>query len=123
MIELRDTLTQHLRGEPLHALDREMALWLLNLVERRVQAGTVDAEVAGWVARALDSLGDMPEAEPLRVALPALRRAAGLVFEMRSAPPRPGGHLPRLSPGLRARRRARAVPDPHPRSSPNRERS
>ena len=75
VIELRDSLTQHLRGEPLHALDRELALWMLNLVERRVQSGTVDVEVAGWVARALDSFGAMPEAEPLRVALPALRRA------------------------------------------------
>ena len=26
VIELRDALTQHLRGEPLHALDREIAL-------------------------------------------------------------------------------------------------
>ncbi len=78
VFELRDSLTQHLRGEPLHALDRELALWMLNLVERRVQAGTVDVEVAGWVARALDSLGAMPEAEPLRVALPALRQRAGL---------------------------------------------
>jgi len=78
VIELRDSLTQHLRGEPLHALDRELAIWMLNLVERRVQAGTVDVEVAGWVARALDSFGAMPEAEPLRVALPALRQRAGL---------------------------------------------
>jgi hypothetical protein len=78
VIELRDALTQHLRGDPVHALDREVALWLLNLVERRVQAGTTDAQVAGWVARALDSFGEMPEAEPLRVALPALRRRAGL---------------------------------------------
>ena len=78
VIELRDSLTQHLRGEPLHALDRELALWMLNLVERRVQSGTIDVEVAGWVARALDSFGAMPEAEPLRVALPALRRRAGL---------------------------------------------
>ena len=78
VIELRDALTQHLRGEPLHALDREIALWLLNLIERRVQAGTVDAELAGWVARSLDSFGDMAEAQPLRVALPALRHRAGL---------------------------------------------
>ena len=51
---------------------------MLNLVERRVQAGTVDAELAGWVARALDSFGTMPEAEPLRLALPSLRHRAGL---------------------------------------------
>jgi hypothetical protein len=78
VMELRDQLTQHLRGEPLHTLDLDLALWLLKLVERRVQAGTVDAEVAGWVARALDSFGEMPEAQPLRAALPALRRRAGL---------------------------------------------
>ncbi len=41
---------------------------MLNLVERRVQAETVHVEVSGWVARALDSFGGMPEAEPLRVA-------------------------------------------------------
>lgn len=78
VFEVRDALTQHLRGESLHSLDSELAIWLLNQVERRVQAGTVDVEVAGWVSRALDSLGEMPEAAPLRVALPALRRSAGL---------------------------------------------
>ncbi len=78
VMELRDVLTQHLRGEPLHSLDRGLAIWMLNLVERRVQAGTVDAELAGWVARALDSFGSMSEAEPLRVALPSLRHRAGL---------------------------------------------
>jgi hypothetical protein len=78
VFELRDALTEHLRGEPLHVLDRELALWMLKLVERRVQAGTVDVEVAGWVARALDSFGTMPEAQPLHTALPALRRSAGL---------------------------------------------
>ena len=95
VIELRDSLTQHLRGEPLHALDRELALWMLNLVERRVQSGTVDVEVAGWVARALDSFGAMPEAEPLRVALPALHRR-GIMREMRAARSRPGSPLLRL---------------------------
>jgi hypothetical protein len=78
MMDLRDQLTRHLRGESLHALDSGLAIWLLKLVETRVQAGTVDAELAGWVARALDSFGAMPEAEPLRLALPALRRRAGL---------------------------------------------
>jgi hypothetical protein len=78
VMELRDALTQHLRGEALHSLDCELALWLLGVVERRVRSGSVDAEVAGWVARALDSFGEMPEADPLRVALPALRRSAGL---------------------------------------------
>jgi len=120
VIELRDSLTQHLRGEPLHALDRELALWMLNLVERRVQSGTVDVEVAGWVARALDSFGAMPEAEPLRVALPALRRRAGLCQkcgrpvrgqEVLCSDCRSGGAV------------SRTVPDSSAQSSSTRERS
>ncbi|QEH33801.1 hypothetical protein OJF2_23300 [Aquisphaera giovannonii] len=75
-VELRDALTRHLRGEALHRLDRDLALWLLRLVEARVQSDAVDVELADWVARAVDSLGDMPEAEPLRRALPALQRRA-----------------------------------------------
>jgi hypothetical protein len=77
-LDLRDAMTRHLRGDSLRDLDRSLAIWLLKLVERRVETGKVDAEVAGWVARALDSLGTMREAEPLRQALPSLRRQAGL---------------------------------------------
>jgi hypothetical protein len=78
VIELRDALTQYLKGESLHALDTELAIWLCNLVDRRTRAGTVNAGIAGGVARALDSFGDMPEVDPLRQALPALRRQARL---------------------------------------------
>ena len=84
VIELGDSLTQHLRGEPLHALDRELALWMLNLVERRVQSGTVDVEVAGWVARALDSFECEAEAgSGAGLAGPAPSR--GIMPEMRAA--------------------------------------
>jgi hypothetical protein len=78
VIELRDALTQYLKGDSLHALDTELALWICNLVERRTRAGTVNAGLATGIARALDSFGDMPEADPLREALPALRRQARL---------------------------------------------
>jgi hypothetical protein len=123
VMDLRDALTQHLRGEPLHAVDRELALWLLKLVERRVQAGTVDAELAGWVARSLDSFGNMAEAEPLHVALPALRRRAGLC--LKCGRPLRGEEAACLDcrPGSGASSSpSRAVGDSPPRSSPNRER-
>ena len=120
VIELRDSLTQHLRGEPLHALDRELAIWMLNLVERRVQAGTVDVELAGWVARALDSFGAMPEAEPLRVALPALRQRAGLCQKC-GRPAR--GHEALCSDCRPGGMRSRKVPDSSARSSSTRENS
>jgi hypothetical protein len=81
VFDLRDALTQHLRGQSLHALDGEVAGWLQSLVERHVRHGTVDAEVAVGVARAIDSLGDMPETELLRTALPGLRRRAGLCYK------------------------------------------
>jgi hypothetical protein len=118
VIDLRDALTQHLRGEPLHDLDREIALWLLKLVERRVKAGTVDAELAGWVARSLDSLGDMPEVEPLRAALPALRRRAGLCLKC-GRPVRPEEVTCRdcRSAGIGTTSRARSVGDSHSRTS------
>ena len=120
VIELRDSLTQHLRGEPLHVLDRELALWMLKLVERRVQAGTIDVEVAGWVARALDSFGTMPEAEPLRVALPALRRRAGLCQKCG----RPVRGQDALCPNCRpVGAAARTGPDSTARSSSTREHS
>ncbi len=76
--ELRDSLTEYLRGESLHALDQDLAVWVTNLAEQRGRAKTVDWEVAGWVARALDSFGDMPEIESLRTSLPVIRRRAGL---------------------------------------------
>ena len=74
----RDALTEHIRGEALHALDQDLALWVARRVERRARDKTADWEVAGWVARALDSLGDMPETASLRAALPVIRRRAGL---------------------------------------------
>jgi len=77
-MDLRDELTRHLRGEALHALDRDLAGWVKRLVEARVRSKDFDWEVARWAARALDSLGDEPEAAPLRAALPELRRRAGL---------------------------------------------
>ena len=77
-LDLRDALTEHLRGESLHALDRELAGWVKSLAENRARSNSVDWRVAGWVARTLDSLGETPETEPLRAGLPNIRQRAGL---------------------------------------------
>ncbi len=77
-LDLRDALTEHLRGDSLHALDRDLAGWVKNLAENRGRSKAIDWKVAAWVARTLDSLGDTPETEPLRVALPVIRQRAGL---------------------------------------------
>jgi hypothetical protein len=119
-IELRDALTQYLKGEPLHALDTELALWICNLVDRRTRAGTVNAGLATGVARALDSFGDMPEADPLREALPALRRQANLCSRCGQAIARHETTCADCQPGRSARP---AVADSASRPSARRERS
>jgi len=77
-IEFRDQLTQHLRGDPLKELDRDMIKWLMALIQRRLRTGTVRSDVAVLAARVADSFGDTPEGASLRASLPTLRRSAGL---------------------------------------------
>jgi hypothetical protein len=78
VIDLRDELTQHLRGEPLKELDRDLIKWLLALIQRRMRTGTVRGDVARLAARMADSFGDTPEGASMRASLPTLRRSAGL---------------------------------------------
>lgn len=78
VIEYRDELTQHLRGEPLMELDRQVIKWLMALIQRRLRTGTVRTDVALLAAKVADSFGDTAEGASLRAALPTLRRSAGL---------------------------------------------
>jgi hypothetical protein len=89
-IDCRDALTEHLRGEPLKDLDRQLVRWLVGRVQARARAGpAVDAVGAATLAaRVVESFGDTPEAASLRAALPSLRRGAGLC--PRCAGPNPG---------------------------------
>jgi hypothetical protein len=77
-IEYRDQLTQHLRGDALRALDRDLVKWLMSLIQKRMRHGTVRSDVASLAARVADSFGDTPEGASLRASLPTLRRSAGL---------------------------------------------
>ena len=77
-IDHRDALTEHLRGPDLDDLDRRLARWLVGLVQARVRAGTIRADVATLAARIVDSFGDTPEGATLRGSLANLRRSAGL---------------------------------------------
>jgi hypothetical protein len=80
VIECRNALTEHLRGEALRELDQQVARWLVNRVQARARAGTPAGGVAAaaLAARVLESFGDAPEVVSLRAALPSLRRSAGL---------------------------------------------
>ena len=91
VIDCRDALTEHLRGEALHDLDREVVRWLVSRVQARSRAGTPAGATAAaaLAARVVESFGDTPEGASLRAALPSLRRKAGLC--PRCARPNPGG--------------------------------
>jgi hypothetical protein len=91
VIDCRDALTEHLRGEALHDLDSQVVRWLVNRVQARSRAGTPAgaSAAATLAARVVESFGDTPEGASLRAALPSLRRNAGLC--PRCARPNPGG--------------------------------
>jgi hypothetical protein len=78
VVACRDALTQHLRGEPLRALDRKVVRWLADWVRRREESGAVTAEVASVAECAAESFADTTEGAALLAALPGLRRRAGL---------------------------------------------
>ncbi len=78
VIELRDALTQHLRGDPLKDLDRELVQWLMTLIQKRMRTGTVRGDVVALATKVAGSFGDTPEGASLRASLPTLRRSVGL---------------------------------------------
>ncbi len=77
-IEIRDALTEHLKGEPLADLDRDLVRWLVGEIKKRIRAGTVKPDVATLAARIVDSFADTTEGAALRASIPNLRRSAGL---------------------------------------------
>src|SRR4051812_42507661 len=101
VIDCRDALTEYLRGEPLHELDRELVRWLVGRVRARARAGTAEgaSAAAGLASRVADSFGDTPEGAGLRAALPNLRRNAGLCPRCGRPDPGRGEACPRCAAG------------------------
>jgi hypothetical protein len=114
VIDLRDALTEHLRGEPLRKLDRDLVHWLVGLIQERLKAGPARPDVAALAARVADSFGDTPEGASLRAALPNLRRSAGLCPRCGRPSPGRAEACPRcLADGTSPS--SRAIPEPvHP---------
>jgi hypothetical protein len=77
-IELRDLLKPLLPHEELRTLDRDLAKWLMSLIQRRLRTGKVGADVANLAGKVAHSLDDTAEGASLRASLPTLRRAVGL---------------------------------------------
>lgn len=78
VITIRDELARHLAVEALADLDREVVRWLIRLIQRRMRAGTVRADVVTLAGRVADRFGATVEGASLRASLPTLRRSAGL---------------------------------------------
>lgn len=78
VLALRDELARHLAAEALGDLDRDLARWLIRLIQRRMRAGTVRADVVQLAARVAERFGGTVEGASLRASLPTLRRSAGL---------------------------------------------
>lgn len=78
VMDCRDALTRHLRGEPLHDLDRRVARWVADHVQKRAKAGNTTPALVALASRAAESFGDSAEGIALHDAIPALRRRAGL---------------------------------------------
>ena len=82
-VEIRDALTEHLRGDRLAALDRDLVRWLVEEIKRKLRSGPIKPEVATLASRVADSFADTPEGAaaqridpqppPLRRPLPPLR--------------------------------------------------
>jgi hypothetical protein len=99
VIDCRDALTEHLRGEPLRDLDRQVVRWLVGRVQARARAGTAAGALAAasLAARVAESFGDTPEGASLRAALPSLRRDAGLCPRCARPNPADGDLCPRCA--------------------------
>jgi hypothetical protein len=77
-VEIRDALTEHLRGDRLADFDRDLARWLVGEIKRKVRSGPIKPEVATLASRVADSFADTPEGAALKASIPNLRRSAGL---------------------------------------------
>jgi len=77
-VEIRDALTEHLRGDRLTSLDRDLVRWLVGEIKQKVRAGSIKPDVATLATRVADSFADTPEGAALQASIPNLRRSAGL---------------------------------------------
>jgi hypothetical protein len=78
VVELRDALTEHLRGDRLTDFDQKLVRWLVGEIKSKVRAGAIKPELATLATRVADSFADTPEGASLKASIPNIRRSAGL---------------------------------------------
>ncbi|WP_422926347.1 hypothetical protein [Singulisphaera sp. PoT] len=77
VLDTRDTLTLHLRGDALHDLDRQLTRWVIGHLQRKVRESTPVIELLDLTTRATETFPDTNEATALAELLAKLRKAAG----------------------------------------------
>jgi hypothetical protein len=78
VLEIRETLAAVLRPEQLASLDRTLARWFLDLIQKRLRQGAISVDVVVLATRVAAALDTTQEGASLRAALPTLRRSVGL---------------------------------------------
>lgn len=78
VVELRDALKPLLDDESLRSLDKELARWLMGLIQKRLRAGTIRVDVVELATIVAEHFDHTAEGASLRASLPTLRRSAGL---------------------------------------------
>lgn len=78
VLELHGLLVPSLDHEAKGALDRELAGWFLDRIQRRLHGGKIQREVVELATKVAESFAATTAGASLRQSLPMLRRAVGL---------------------------------------------
>ncbi len=78
VLELHGLLGHSLDHEAKGALDRELAGWFLDRIQRRLHGGKIQREVVDLATRVAESFAATTAGASLRQSLPMLRRSVGL---------------------------------------------
>jgi hypothetical protein len=78
VLEIRETFAALLEPEQLASLDRPVARWFLDLIQKRLRQGAISVDLVALATRVAATLDTTPEGASLRAALPTLRRSVGL---------------------------------------------
>jgi hypothetical protein len=78
VLEIRENLAAVLDPEQLAPLDRPLARWFLDLIQKRLRQGAISVDVVVLATRVAAALDTTVEGASLRAALPTLRRSVGL---------------------------------------------
>ncbi len=77
VINLRNTLTLHLKGDALHDLDRKVARWLVDQIKLRMRDGSPLGEVMALATRVHETFADTPEGAALEEMVLNLKKSRG----------------------------------------------